>query len=84
MGPTLLALPADAATKLCRDGHQIPQRLEQKAQALGLSVNGKVIEVLVAPAGPSNMLVTFPKKPTRVLAVGEAWQMLLLVGRRAA
>jgi hypothetical protein len=76
-----LTLPADAATKLCRDGHQIPQRLERKSQALGRSVNGEVIEVLVAPAGGWNMLVTSPKKPTRVLAV---WQMLLPIGGRAA
>jgi hypothetical protein len=88
MGLTLLASPADAAKKLCRDRHRIPQRLEQKheekSHALGLSVNAEVIEVLVPPAGGWNMLVTSPKKPTRVLAVGEAWQVPLLIGGRAA
>jgi hypothetical protein len=85
MGLTLLASPADAAAKLCRHRHQIPQRLEQKheekSQALGLSVNGEVIEVLVSPAGGWNVLLTSPKTPTRVLAV---WQMLLLIGGPAA
>jgi hypothetical protein len=37
--------------------------------------------VLVSPAGGWNVLVTSPKKPTRLLAV---WQMLLLIGGRAA
>jgi hypothetical protein len=87
MGLTLLASPADAATKLC-DRHQILQRLEQKheekSQALGLSVNGEVIEVLVSPAGGWEVLVTSPTKPTRALAVGEAWQMLPLIGGRTA
>jgi hypothetical protein len=30
MGLTLLASPADAATKLCRNRHQILQHLKQK------------------------------------------------------
>jgi hypothetical protein len=40
-----------------------------------------VIEVLVSAAGGWNVLVTSPNNPTRVLAV---WQMLLLIGGRAA
>jgi hypothetical protein len=82
MGLTLLASPADAATKLYGDQHQVLQRLEQKheekSQALGLSANVEVIEVLVSSAGGWNMLVTSPKQPTCVLAVGEAWQTLWL------
>jgi hypothetical protein len=42
-----------------------------------------VLEILVAPDGGWTILVTYPKRPTCVLAVGEAWQMLQLAGRPA-
>jgi hypothetical protein len=82
------ASPADAATRVCGDRHQILKRLEQKHEeipkALGLSADGGVLEVLVSPEGGWTMLVTYPKKPTCVLAVGQAWQMLQLAGGRPA
>jgi hypothetical protein len=82
------ASPADAATRVCGDRHQILKRLEQKHEeipkALGLSADGGVLEVLVSPEGGWTMLVTYPKKPTCVLAVGQAWQMLQLVGGQPA
>ena len=85
---TLGASPADAATKVCGDRHQILKRLEQKHEetpkALGLSADGGVLEVLVSPEGGWTMLVTYPKKPTCVLAVGQAWQMLQLAGGQPA
>ena len=50
-----LVNPADAAAKLCGDRGQILKRLEQghdeKPQALGLSADGGVLEVLVSPGG---------------------------------
>jgi hypothetical protein len=80
-----LVNPAEAATKVCGDRNQILQRLEQghqeKPQALGLSADGGVLEILVSPQGGWTILVTYPKRPTCVVAVGEAWQMLQLVGR---
>jgi hypothetical protein len=82
------ASPADAATRVCGDRHQILKRLEQKHEeipkALGLSADGGVLEVLVSPEGGWTMLVTYPKKPTCVLAVGQAWQMLQLGGGQPA
>ena len=82
------ASPADAATRVCGDRHQILKRLEQKHEeipkALGLSADGGVLEVLVSPEGGWTMLVTYPKKPTCVLAVGQAWQMLQLAGGQPA
>jgi hypothetical protein len=85
---TLGAAPADAATKVCGDRHKILERLEQKHEetpkALGLSADGGVLEVLVSPEGGWTMLVTYPKKPTCVLAVGQAWQMLQLAGGQPA
>ena len=79
--------PAEAATKVCGDREQILKRLEQghreQPQALGLSADGGVLEILVSPAGGWTILVTYPTRPTCVVAVGEAWQMLQLVGQPA-
>jgi len=79
--------PAWAAPKLCGDRHQILERLEQAheetPQALGLSGDGGVIEVLVSPEGGWTMLITYPRRPTCVVATGEAWQMLQLAGQPA-
>ena len=84
---TSLVSPAEAARKLCGDRDQILKRLEQghdeRPQALGLSADGGVLEVLVSPEGGWTMLVTYPKRPTCVVAVGEGWQMLQLVGQPA-
>jgi len=44
---------------------------------------GGVLEILVSPKGGWTMLVTYPKRPTCVIAVGEAWQMLQLAGEPA-
>jgi hypothetical protein len=87
-GLTLGASRAEAATKLCGDRSQILKRLEQKheevVKSLGLSADGGVIEVTVSPEGGWTMLVTYPKKPTCILAVGKAWQMLHLAGGQPA
>jgi len=84
---TILVSPAEAAGKLCGDRDQILKRLEQghdeRPQALGLSADGGVLEVLVSPEGGWTILVTYPKRPTCVVAVGEGWQMLQLVGQPA-
>jgi hypothetical protein len=77
----LLSPPAEAAA-LCGDRDEILKRLEQRheetPQALGLSSDGGVLEVLVSPSGGWTILVTYPKRPTCVVAVGEAWQPLQL------
>jgi hypothetical protein len=77
----LFSPPAEAA-RLCGDRDDILQRLEQRheetPQALGLSSDGGVLEVLVSPTGGWTILVTYPKRPTCVVAVGEAWQPLQL------
>ena len=84
---SVVGKPAEAAPKLCGDRHQILERLEQaheeKPQALGLSGDGGVIEVLVSPEGGWTMLITYPRRPTCVVATGEAWQMLQLAGQPA-
>jgi hypothetical protein len=86
LGGTLLAAPADAA-RLCGDRtailKQLEQRHEETPQALGLSADGGVLELLVAPSGGWTILVTYPKRPTCVLAVGQAWQTITLAGQAA-
>jgi hypothetical protein len=82
LGSSVISPPAHAGQhqQLCGDRSQILKRLEQgheeTPRALGLSADGGVLEILVSPAGGWTILVTYPKRPTCVLAVGEAWQML--------
>ena len=79
--------PAAAAPKVCGDREEILERLEERhsetRQALGLSADGGVVEVLVSPKGGWTILLTYPDKPTCVMAVGKAWQGLVLAGERA-
>ena len=79
--------PALAVSKVCGEREQLLERLEQRhdetPRALGLSADGAVVELLVAPDGGWTLLVTYPKKPTCVVAVGEAWQPLTKVGQPA-
>ena len=86
LGSAAVSRPADAVTR-CGDRDAIlktlQQRHEEMPQAVGLSADGGVLEILVSPQGGWTILVTYPKRPTCVVAVGEAWQMLQLVGRPA-
>lgn len=87
-GGAALSPNAEAAAKLCGDRDEILERLQQRHEetprALGLSSDGGVLEVLVSPEGGWTILVTYPKKPTCVVAVGQAWQTLQLTGGQPA
>jgi hypothetical protein len=78
---SVVSQPAEAAPKLCGERDQILKRLEQvheeTPQAIGLAGDGGVVEVLVSPAGGWTMLVTYPERPTCVVAAGPAWEMRL-------
>jgi hypothetical protein len=86
-GTVAASKPAEAAPKLCGDRDQILDRLgqtyEEKPQALGLSGDGGVIEVLVSPEGGWTMLLTYPRRATCIVATGEAWQTLQVAGESA-
>jgi hypothetical protein len=75
--------PANAV-RICgeRDAllEQFAMQHDEKPQALGLGADGGVIEVLVSPEGGWTMLVTYPERPTCVVAMGEAWEVLQLAG----
>jgi hypothetical protein len=78
---SIVSQPAEAAPKFCGDHDQILKRLEQAheetPQALGLSGDGGLIEVLVSPKGGWTILLTYPRRPTCMVATGEAWEMQL-------
>ena len=80
--------PSAEAARVCGDRDELLKRLEQRheetPQAIGLSADGGVLEVLVSPSGGWTILVTYPKRPTCVVAVGEAWQALQLTGGEPA
>ena len=86
-GGAFMSSPAEAAA-VCGDRGAILKRLEQRheetPQALGLSADGGVLEVLVSPEGGWTILVTYPKRPTCIVAVGEGWQLLQLTGGERA
>ena len=79
LGATLVK-PAEAAAARCGDRSELLKVLEQRhdesRQAVALSADGGVLEVLVSPDGGWTILVSYPKRPTCVVAVGEAWQSL--------
>ena len=86
LGGTALSGSA-AAAPMCGDRDEILKSLQQRHDesptALGLSADGGVLEVLVSPEGGWTILITYPKRPTCVVAVGEAWQTLQLAGQPA-
>ena len=43
---------------------------------MGLSADGKLIEVLVSSTGSWSLLVNYPNRVTCVVAVGENWERL--------
>jgi hypothetical protein len=86
-GGVALSSPAEAAS-VCGERGAILKRLEERhhetRQGLGLSSDGAVFEVLVAPDGGWTILATDPKRGTCVIAIGKAWQILQLTGGERA
>lgn len=60
---------------------QLAERYASRPLPLGFSPDGGRLEVLTSPDGGWTMLVTYPDRPTCVVASGEAWQNLGLVGQ---
>lgn len=76
----MVVSPAAEAAAVCGDRSKIIEGLASKhdetPRASGLSADGGVVEVYVSPEGGWTILVTYPRRPTCVVAVGEAWQSL--------
>ncbi len=87
LGGGFASSTAAAAPRMCGDRDQILAQLEhmhdEKPKALGLSADGGVVEVLVSPEGGWTILVTYPNRPTCVVAVGQAWEALQAAGQPA-
>jgi hypothetical protein len=87
-GASTCTSPPAAAGNRCGSRPEIlkhlQQRHEETPQALGLSADGGVLEVLVSPEGGWTILVTYPKRPTCIVAIGEAWEQLQLTGGQGA
>jgi hypothetical protein len=83
---TVGTAPAEAA-RICGDRHRILEQLKQehneRPNALGLSADGGVLEVLVSPEGGWTILVTYPERRTCVVAVGRSWEALQVAGEPA-
>ncbi len=64
--------------RLCGERADMLKDLEQKyserPQSIGLVADGGLLEVLVSPAGGWTILISYPKRPTCVVAVGRDWQ----------
>ena len=77
---TMLVSQPAAAQEACGDRADILEKLEkfhsERPQALGLSADGKVLEVLVSPTGSWTMLVSYPGRLTCLVATGEGWEHL--------
>ena len=71
--------PASAQTA-CGDRTEILTKLakrhSEKPRAMGLSADGKVIEVLVSSTGSWSILVSHPNRQTCLVATGENWESL--------
>jgi len=72
--------PPAAAQQICGDRADIVGKLEQlyseKPQAMGLSTDGQLLEILVSPSGSWTILVTYPNPQTCLVTTGENWESL--------
>ena len=76
------AAPQAHAQALCGERSALVERLEREfsetPQALGLSEDGALVEIMVSPSGGWTILLTYPKRPSCVVATGEGWESLLV------
>ncbi len=63
---------------------RLTQVFAETPRAVGLSQDGALVEVMVSPSGGWTILVTYPGRPTCVVATGESWEALTIpVGQPA-
>ncbi|MDJ0951628.1 MAG: hypothetical protein QNJ94_22185 [Alphaproteobacteria bacterium] len=77
----LVAAPA-MASGVCADRARLAQQLERKyketPRAIGLSSEGRVVEVFASESGSWTMIVTYPNGISCAIDSGEAWERLPL------
>ena len=78
---TTTVSPADAQA-VCGPRTEILEQLEEEfaetPQAIGLSEDGALIEIVVSPSGGWTILATVPKRLSCVVATGKDWETLLV------
>jgi hypothetical protein len=91
----LLALAAAATAQPATAGPACGERTSllahldakfaEKPQIIGLSADGGVLEILASDNGSWTILITYPKRPTCVIATGQAFENvgLLTAGQPA-
>ena len=76
-------IPSASAEPACGDRTVILKELaklySERPQAMGLSADGKVIEVLISSTGSWSILVNHPNGLTCLVALGENWERLPVV-----
>jgi hypothetical protein len=91
-GPLLLTLLTLAAATVARPAAagatcaerttllaQLERKFAEKPQVIGLSADGGVLEVLASAGGSWTILITYPKRPTCVIATGQAFENIGLI-----
>ena len=72
-----------AAQTACGDRADFLKNLErlhsETPQAIGLSTDGALLEILVSSAGSWTILVTYPNRQTCLFAAGENWESVPVV-----
>lgn len=58
---------------------QLDAKFAEKPQIIGLSADGGVLEILASTGGSWTILITYPKRPTCVIATGQAFENIGLI-----
>lgn len=73
-----MALPADAQLVLCGDRAELTNQLENEhsetQRGVGLTRDGRLVEVFASRAGTWTLLLTRPDGNACVVGYGEHWQ----------
>lgn len=68
---------------VCGDRADILANLEgaylEMPRAIALTSDGAVLEIVASPTGSWTMLITYPNRPTCLMAAGEAWESVPLL-----
>jgi hypothetical protein len=73
------ATAAPACGERARLIEHLDQRFAEKRQAIGLSADGGVLEIMASSNGSWTILITYPNRPTCVIATGQAFENLALI-----
>ena len=73
------AAAAPACGERARLLEHLDQRFAEKRQAIGLSADGGVLEILASSNGSWTILITYPNRPTCVIATGQEFENIALI-----